>query len=542
MVKIRSQSEVAVGSAQCSDRDARISDAVAEYLAACEAGARVDHSTILAKYADVADEVVGCLRTLEFVGEAAPELAVRDASEMNEVVPHLKTLGDFQICREIGRGGMGIVYEAEQLSMGRCVALKVLPFAALLDERQLQRFRIEARTAGTLHHPHIVPVFSVGTERGVHFYAMQFIDGPSLAEVLADLRECKSSPDTPNRSSKAHPFIAAPVEMKREFEPGDKNNACHDDLHTDTRRELQAALSTQRSNRRIDYFRLVARWAKQAAEGLAYAHENGVLHRDIKPANLLANRNGTILITDFGLARLESGASMTLTGDMVGTLRYMAPEQVQGKQVLVDHRADIYSLGITLYELATTESAFTGETREEIIHRVIAHDPIQPTKIDPTIPKDLETIILKAAAKTPEQRFQSANDMAEDLQRFLQHQPIVAKPPTVIDRVLKWTRRHQAVTWSVAIILVLTTIGLLLGLAWSRDKNRQLADAVQLSQRQTTAANKALARESAAFARAKIGKYRDANRTDRGATRRGDGNQEPLPGDDATSARGPTPG
>jgi serine/threonine protein kinase len=232
-------------------------------------------------------------------------------------------LGDFKILRELGRGGMGVVYEAEQVSLNRRVALKVLPLAATMDPRQLERFRHEARAAGLLHHPHIVPVYGVGCERGVHYYAMQLIEGCSLAAVIEGRRgsEPASGPE---------PAAAGRAQTRPLAGPG-----------------------TVPSRRAQQPFRRVAELVSQVADALEYAHAMGVVHRDVKPANLLLDAGGNVWVTDFGLARLGESSGLTISGDLLGTLRYMSPEQALARHALVDHRTDVYSLGATLYELLT---------------------------------------------------------------------------------------------------------------------------------------------------------------------------------------------
>src|SRR5262249_47604015 len=240
-------------------------------------------------------------------------------------------LGDFRIVREVGRGGMGVVYEAVQLSLGRRVALKTLPFAAALDGRQLQRFKNEAQAAAALHHSNIVPVFAVGCERGVHYYAMQLIDGHPLTALIQQARRARAGAPAP---------------------PG-----------ADTARALQ--LSTLRTSQASEYFRGAARLVAQAAEALEHAHQMGVIHRDVKPGNLMVDGRGHLWVTDFGLAQLHDGG-LTQTGDLVGTLRYMAPEQAAGQR-LVDHRADVYGLGAPLYELLTLEPLCPAPTRPGLL-------------------------------------------------------------------------------------------------------------------------------------------------------------------------------
>jgi tRNA A-37 threonylcarbamoyl transferase component Bud32 len=334
-------------------------------------------------------------------------------------------LGDFRIVREIGRGGMGVVYEAEQVSLRRRVALKVLPFAATMDSRDLQRFHNEARAAAALDHPNIVPVYSVGCERGVHFFAMKLIDGRSLAAVLGEL----------HGEAGPAPASAETVGL--------------------------AGLSTQGLRRGKEYFRSVARLGMQVAEALDYAHERGVIHRDVKPANILVDGNGVPWVTDFGLAHLEHAeASLTVTGDLVGTLRYMSPEQAAGQRVGVDHRTDVYSLGATLYELLTLRPAFEGKDRPELLRQVAFEEPAIPRKLDRGIPAELETIVLKALEKNPADRYATAKEMAADLRRWLEDRPIRARRPSLFQRAVKWYRRHQALVAAAAVALFVIAVAL----------------------------------------------------------------------------------
>ncbi len=412
--------------------DGRIASALEEYAAAIEAGHPLSKEDLLLRYADIADELVGCLDSLEFIHQVAPQLddceMLRTEKDESTIRPSA-TLGDFRIAREIGRGGMGVVYEAEQLSLGRDVALKVLPFATMLDKLQLKRFKNEARTAATLDHPNIVSVFSVGEERGVHYYAMQLIEGRSLAEVVADVRVAEGE-DLPGDSTPDLQSSCSKIET-RPF----------------------AGLSTLPDSNSEDYFRAVASLGVQAAEALDHAHQQGVIHRDIKPANLMIDAEGKLWVTDFGLARLETDAGMTMTGDLVGTLRYMSPEQALAKRVVVDHRADVYSLGITIYELLASKPAYDTDDRQELLRRIVFEEPHRLRQIDTRIPYDLETIVCKAIEKSPDDRYDTAGELAQDLQRFLANEPIQAKPPTLVQRTAKWSRRHIAAVWSAVAVL-----------------------------------------------------------------------------------------
>jgi serine/threonine protein kinase len=421
--------------------DPRVFQAVQEYLAAMEGGARPNRLAFLARHPEIAGAVAECLDALEFVqsGVARLERPVAGPAESSSGAPAFDTaqpLGDFRIRREIGRGGMGIVYEAEQISLGRRVALKVLPFAWTLDPRQLRRFQNEARAVAHLHHTNIVPIYSVGCERSVHFYAMQYIDGRSLAAVIQEMRQMGG-----------HGGLPRPTSLWLQGEgaatPG----------------PTWAVLTTERTSRGSEYFRAVARLGAQAAEALEHAHDQGVVHRDVKPGNLLVDAHGHLWVSDFGLAQFQGDGAMTVTGDLVGTLRYMSPEQALGKRGLVDHRTDVYALGATLYELLTVTPVFPGRDREELLRQIAFEEPQPPRRLNAAIPPDLETILLKALAKRVEDRYATAREMAEDLRRFLEHRPVLAKRPTLLERTAKWLRRHPAVVAGAVVLLLLAAIG-----------------------------------------------------------------------------------
>ena len=409
---------------QSSSRDRAAADpALAELVerltARLQAGDAVDLDAIAANHSEYADRLRQLLPALEVLADLGRSAEHEAAPSGPDPLAELGVLGDFRIVREVGRGGMGVVYEARQLSLNRRVALKVLPFAAALDPRQLQRFHNEAQAAAGLHHTHIVPVLTVGVERGVHYYAMQFIEGRPLSEVIRALRRL---------DLREPPERATPDKVSSE--------------------PATALLSSGSSPTGRPFFQAVARLGIQAAEALEYAHALGVVHRDIKPGNLLLDTRGEVWVTDFGLARIqaEAGLSLTLTGDVLGTLRYMSPESAAGgaRRGLVDHRSDIYSLGVTLYELLTLQPAVDGSDRQEILRRIAFEEPAPPRRLNADVPRELETILLKAIAKEPESRYATAQDLADDLERFLEHKPIRAKRPTLRERAVKWSRRHPA--------------------------------------------------------------------------------------------------
>jgi Flp pilus assembly protein TadD len=342
---------------------------------------------------------------------------------------------------------MGVVYEAEQISLGRRVALKVLPFAATLDPRQLQRFRNEARAAASLDHPHIVHVHAVGCERAVHFYAMQFIEGRTLAALIADLRRRGGPPanDAPREGTPHVPGPPAPPAAET---------------------AVRAAVSTLRAPRDRDHFRRVAELGAQAAQALDHAHALGIVHRDVKPANLMVDGRGGLWVTDFGLAHIQSDTRLTATGDLVGTLRYMSPEQALSRRVVVDHRTDVYSLGATLYELLTLEPAVTGTDRQELLRQIAFADPTPPRRLNRAVPADLETIVLKAMEKNAIDRYATAKELADDLQRFLADKPIRARPVGVAKRMRGWGQRHPATVAAMAAALLAAVAVLSGGIGW----------------------------------------------------------------------------
>ncbi len=407
--------------------DPRILTLAREYLAEWELGKTPQRKSYFDRCPDITNQLAEFFDGID-LAHAAGRMGQNVEVSPKTEIPR-EPLGDFRIVREIGRGGMGVVYEAVQLSLGRRVALKVLPFAAALNAKQLQRFQTEAHAAAQLHHSNIVPVHAVGCDRGVHYYAMQIIDGRPLDVVIKELRLGLPSSHLSNTT----------------------------DLKS-TSTIPQSGLQTSRSIRSIDNHRAVAKLGLQVAEALEYAHEAGVVHRDIKPANLLLDGKGNAWITDFGLAQVSTDCGLTQTGDIFGTLRYMSPEQAAGRRLEVDHRTDIYSLGATLYELLCHEPAFPGQDRQSLLHKILHEEPVALQAIDKSIPEEIETIILKAMAKLPIERYANAFNLAEDLRRFLENRPILARRPSLIDHGRKWIRRHPSVVWASVIVLCISVV------------------------------------------------------------------------------------
>jgi serine/threonine protein kinase len=441
------------------DDDPRLVTAAREYLAELEIGRVPDRQAYLARYPELAIELAECLEGMELAH------ALRPASAVPTPESQATPLGDFQIVREIGRGGMGVVYEAMQLSLGRRVALKVLPFAAALDTKQLQRFKTEAHAAAQLHHTNIVPVHAIGCERGVHFYAMQLIEGRPLDRVIGELREGGLYPDAPLDATGG----AATVEFRASSTAGNVS---------------------RRTLRPRESYRTAASIAAHVADALAYAHEAGVIHRDIKPANLLLDGKGGVWVTDFGLAQVSADANLTQTGNVVGTLRYMSPEQALGRRDQIDHRTDVYSLGATLYELLTLEPVFGGNDRQALLHQIVNDEPKPLRSLDRGVSVELETIVLKALAKLPGDRYATAGDMAADLRRFLDDRTILARRPSLVDRVRKWGRRHPSVVGAAIILLVCGFIGLSVSCALIAREQARTQTALDSERRQKEEAEK----------------------------------------------------
>jgi WD40 repeat protein/serine/threonine protein kinase len=500
---------------------ARVAD---EFRGCQERGDQPQIEDYAARYPQAAPLLRKVLGALELIDLSLPGKAPEQA-DAGEAVQG--TLGDFRILREIGRGGMGIVYEAEQISLGRRVALKVLPFAAALDAKQLQRFKNEAHAAAHLQHTNIVPVHFVGCERGVHFYAMQFVEGQTLAQLIAELRQERSlesqiragsvsdrlptgsvaglseaghksaalgaglptppKPPTEGLPEPTGPYLPSeqsPVAIEKK--PTTPEALCTiNDQAAPTETAPVPPRSSTLDSRSSDFFRTVANLGIQAAEALEHAHQLGVIHRDIKPANLmietssltapgadatrlasadspLAPRHSPLRlwITDFGLAHCQGGCEVTMSGDLLGTLRYMSPEQALAKRVIVDERTDIYSLGVTLYELLTLEPAFPGIDRQEVLRQIAFEEPKPPRRWNKLVPMELETIVLKAMEKSPADRYTTAQHLADDLRRYLEDKPIRARRPTPLQRFGKWMRRHPGVVRIGAAAFVVLLLGL----------------------------------------------------------------------------------
>ncbi len=429
-------------------------DALAEEFVARERGG--EHPTIseyVRRYPELEEairEVFPLLAVMEGVRlPSEPSVGTRVPAGLD---PSIERLGDYRIVREVARGGMGVVFEAVQETLGRRVALKVLPPWAMADAQFVERFRIEAQAASRLQHPNIVPVIGLGVDRGTHYYAMQFIDGHGLDAILVETRELLHSEAPPSGSGLARRLFSTelstvstasgPSEGRGIVPPPTPGGSGPRPSRSD----------------RLRYCRNIARIGLQTADALAFAHARGVLHRDVKPSNVILDERGRAWITDFGLCLDENAGGLTRTGDLVGTLRYMAPESFQGEH---DVRSDIYGLGLILYELLTSAPAYADANRAALV-KAITQEPLPKLRTRAAgIPADLATIVQKATAHDPSLRYPTADALAGDLRAFLEGRPIAARAPSLGYLLRASVRRHRplATTLAVAALALVLTSG-----------------------------------------------------------------------------------
>jgi eukaryotic-like serine/threonine-protein kinase len=522
-----------------NDDDERVGEAVELYLLATEQGQPPALDEFVARYPGIEEDIRAALEGLELVhgligmGSATGSGTGRRAG-LDHRIESGRRIAGYRVVRELGRGGMGTVYEAVHVGLDRPVALKVLGVHAAPDSSARRRFLNEARTAAGLHHTHIVPVFDVGQVGGLCYYAMQRIEGSGLDRVLKHLRRTRqvasgvgeaisgsrlpsslapgraSGPQHTPRSSRLLGGLTASWrpggnKANSSIAPASKTGPGRTDgsqLRALPEGSMAFLDSNARSGRWPEalegvagplavasaplpglsaagpdrdrqagepppfdpprgpaYFRWAAKVALESADALAHAHHHGVIHRDVKPSNLLIDAKGSIWVTDFGLARRLADPGITHHDSLLGTPRYMSPEQA--RTGTIDGRTDVYSLGATLYELLTLRPPFNGQTAAELIDQIGQQEPLPPTKIDRRVPRDLETIALKALAKRPADRYASAAELFEDLGRFLNREPVKARRIGPIGRIWRTARRHPGITAvstsAAAIILAIAT-------------------------------------------------------------------------------------
>jgi serine/threonine-protein kinase len=501
-----------------------------EYLARHRRGERPTRGEYAARHPEHAARILELFPALELIERLKPapgDAAGLSGSTGPGVEPgvaasdRLRRLGDYTILREIGRGGMGVVYEAEHDSLKSRVALKVMHTRFRADPTSLRRFQTEARSAARLHHTNIVPVFDFGEQDGICYYAMQYITGVGLERVLEDVRRLRA-PAEPRAASgpsllsegTAIGAAADPLSVvSRGLMTGryaiDPPAAGSEPTATVTSESARADDrvpaappvaagpdgSTLSSRADSTYFREVARLSSQVADALDYAHRQGVVHRDIKPSNLLLDPQGNAWVADFGLAKLVEDEGLSQSQGLVGTLRFMAPERFEG---VTDPRGDVYALGATLYELLTLQPAFDGQGHAELVRQIREQPPVPPRRLDPRIPRDLETIVLKALAKDPADRFAAAGELRDELRRYLEGRPIRSRPVGLAEQFWRWCKRNpgQAIaTTTAAVVTTLLAIGATTAAWVYRDQRNALGAA-------NTATNRALGESQENLARA----------------------------------------
>jgi serine/threonine protein kinase/formylglycine-generating enzyme required for sulfatase activity/Flp pilus assembly protein TadD len=502
-------------SASESQKYALLDRLAEEFAERFRRGERPSLKEYLDRYPDLADDIRELFPAMVEVEQAEGDR--RGAATGVAAAPRLEQLGDFRILREIGQGGMGVVYEAEQVSLGRHVALKVLPGKMLPDARAKRRFEREAKAAAKLHHTNIVPVFGVGEQDGLPYYVMQFIQGQGLDLVLEELKRLnKGSRDRgqgaglpPSGHSPRRDLSAADIArslITGQFRAAEEPSPVPDETRDESPEAAdsdpgpspgpvsassatlavssgsialpgQSGAAHQPPAKKQSYWQSVARIGVQVADALEHAHKQEVIHRDIKPSNLLLDVQGTVWVTDFGLAKASDQQDLTHTGDVLGTLRYMPPEAFEGT---TDARGDVYALGLTLYELLAFRPAFDAKDRPKLIKQVTGAEPDRLGKVNPQVPRDLETIVHKAIDRAPGRRYQTAAELAADLQRFIDDEPIRARPISLAERFWRWARRNKSLaalsTLAVLLLVAVALVSSLSAIQLRRERDAVLAE------------------------------------------------------------------
>jgi len=421
------------------EQQQRLTDILDDYLRGLEEGDPIHVPTVLEQNPDLAntlrtylsklDSLRGIASGFQSHGDLEPLISGESGGSVGSL-----QLGDNTNIRYVGRGVRVIVYEAQHRALDRRVALKLLPLASMLDSRQIARFKNESNAAAQLQHDHIVPVYNVGVERGIHYYAMQFIDGKTVETSISESTDL------------------------------------------DPQAQYRQAVFT----------------AARVADALQCAHECSIVHRDIKPSNLILDKSGKVWVADFGLARCQNEHSLTLSGDLVGTMRYMSPEQAVGRAERVDHRTDIYSLGATLYEMLTGLPAIEGADGPSVLSAITNQPVPRARRLKPELPPEIDFVLQKSMAKDKDDRYATAAEFADDLQAILERRPTLAQPPSKLSLLRQWTDRHRKVVVATSMSLALGVAGMLIGLIIIANKNEELRASHQIADRNFKKAQEAV--------------------------------------------------
>ena len=425
-------------------REERLAKIIAEFADRVNAGEAIDAQDILIAHPDLAHDL-------------APALDALDALKPSAIEEPLGTFGDYTLRRRIGRGGMGVVYDAWEKSMNRQVALKVLPAGVAADNKSFARFVREAQVSGNLHHPNVVPVYGMGVKERTPYYAMEYVEGETLGQILSQRGNVPGT-DSMERVRTQIISLLCRNKMASEATVSGMGRTIGDSAERP---------SVETDDSRVAYCTRLAAAFANVADGLEHAHSKGVIHRDIKPSNLMLDYAGRLRILDFGLARLEGQDALTMTGDFLGTPLYMSPEQARRRKIAVDHRTDVYSLGATMYEMFVFQPPFRGDDPHDTLTRIIESDPQSLREFDAAIPRELETIVLKCLRKEPGDRYETAAALAQDLRRFVRGEAIEARPQPAWEKLSRrlW-RSKMRITVTATILAFLSIVSYLLPTPW----------------------------------------------------------------------------
>ncbi|MFN9605353.1 MAG: protein kinase domain-containing protein [Planctomycetota bacterium] len=490
------------------ERQKRLTESLEMYLNLLERGENIDIDRVCEEFPEISHVLKG-----HTPQQAAPVVSqdryreakiersrVSEETNRHEFDPgRIKKLGDFELIEEIGRGGMGIVFKARQISLDRIVALKILSNAAAWDCKQIARFQNEAQAAAQLSHPNIVSVHSVGNENGTYSYSMPLVEGISVEDAMGKLQQIRQLAfdqiasdekyDEPT-SAAEHAGNAAQATLARKFF-GRLTRFDMKDVPAPKPNETKGKQGV-RAIQDLKYVRASVELIAQAAEALHFAHQHGIIHRDIKPSNLLIDRHGNLWITDFGLAMVVGNAGLTAPGDVMGTPRYMSPEQTSGNSEWIDHRTDIYSLGVTLYELLTLHPAVDADDRIGILKQIKMQAPPSARGRNSAIPKTLEHVLAKAISKYPEERYSSALLFAEDLRRFLANRRALAREEGISQSLSRFVRRNPRFALFAWTTLLLAVTVLTPSACWFASHNLFLQMQIANANHQLRSSDKAL--------------------------------------------------